>query len=73
MRENTSDESRTAGAAAQKRNFDLAGETVRWSESGSGFPVVLVHGIPTSPDLWRRVGAPDDPRRRAAELRPCAS
>lgn len=39
----------------QKRSLDLAGETVRWSESGSGFPVVLVHGIPTSAELWRRV------------------
>lgn len=26
-----------------------------WVESGSGFPVVLVHGIPTSPALWRHV------------------
>lgn len=26
-----------------------------WIEEGSGFPVVLVHGIPTSPALWRHV------------------
>lgn len=26
-----------------------------WIEEGSGFPVVLVHGIPTSPTLWRHV------------------
>lgn len=26
-----------------------------WVESGSGLPVVLVHGIPTSPALWRHV------------------
>ncbi|HXI11297.1 MAG TPA: alpha/beta fold hydrolase [Thermoanaerobaculia bacterium] len=56
----------------QKRSFDLAGETVRWSESGSGFAVVLVHGIPTSPELWRRVvplvkGA----RSMALEMRGC--
>lgn len=28
---------------------------MRWEESGEGFPVVLVHGFPTSPALWRRV------------------
>lgn len=26
-----------------------------WNEQGTGFPVVLVHGIPTSPALWRHV------------------
>lgn len=31
------------------------GNTVRWLERGTGRPVVLVHGIPTSPRLWRRV------------------
>lgn len=28
---------------------------MRWLETGSGFPVVLIHGIPTSPELWRHV------------------
>lgn len=28
---------------------------MRWLEAGVGFPVVLVHGIPTSAELWRRV------------------
>lgn len=28
---------------------------MRWEESGAGTPVVLVHGIPTSPRLWRHV------------------
>lgn len=28
---------------------------MRWLEAGAGTPVVLVHGIPTSPELWRRV------------------
>lgn len=28
---------------------------MRWDERGSGIPVVLVHGIPTSPQLWRKV------------------
>lgn len=26
-----------------------------WTEQGEGAPVVLVHGIPTSPGLWRKV------------------
>lgn len=26
-----------------------------WVEQGEGTPVVLVHGIPTSPELWRKV------------------
>jgi pimeloyl-ACP methyl ester carboxylesterase len=33
----------------------IDGIPMRWEESGSGTPVVLIHGIPTSPDLWRRV------------------
>jgi len=28
---------------------------MRWSEEGGGFPFVLLHGIPTSPALWRHV------------------
>lgn len=28
---------------------------IRWLEQGGGQPVVLVHGIPTSPALWRHV------------------
>ena len=28
---------------------------MRWEEVGEGPPVVFVHGIPTSPRLWRRV------------------
>jgi pimeloyl-ACP methyl ester carboxylesterase len=31
------------------------GIPIRWLEQGSGFPLVLVHGIPTSPSLWRHV------------------
>lgn len=31
------------------------GLTLRWGEHGKGRPVVLVHGIPTGPDLWRHV------------------
>ena len=28
---------------------------MRWEEAGTGMPVVFVHGIPTSPRLWRHV------------------
>ncbi len=31
------------------------GIPMRWEEAGEGRPVVLVHGIPTSPALWRHV------------------
>ncbi len=33
----------------------VGSEPVRWLEHGDGPPVVLVHGIPTSPRLWRDV------------------
>lgn len=29
--------------------------TIRWEETGEGQPIVLVHGIPTCPALWRHV------------------
>lgn len=32
-------------------------EQGRWVEQGHGAPVILVHGIPTSPRLWRHVMA----------------
>lgn len=31
------------------------GIRMSWVEQGTGFPVILVHGIPTSPALWRHV------------------
>lgn len=33
----------------------VRGLTLRWEEAGEGMPVVLVHGIPTAPALWRHV------------------
>ena len=39
----------------QSRTTTVTGTPVRWLEQGSGAPVVLVHGIPTSPALWRHV------------------
>jgi pimeloyl-ACP methyl ester carboxylesterase len=34
---------------------DVRGIRMRWEEEGEGFPVVFLHGIPTSPKLWRHV------------------
>jgi len=34
---------------------EVVGIRMRWEEHGAGTPVILVHGIPTSPALWRRV------------------
>jgi pimeloyl-ACP methyl ester carboxylesterase len=37
------------------RTAMIDGIEMRWEEYGTGTPVVLVHGIPTSPALWRHV------------------
>lgn len=39
----------------QSRSAEVTGIRMRWEEEGSGEPVVFVHGIPTSPRLWRHV------------------
>lgn len=44
-----------AGADVEERRATVAGIRMRWLEHGHGRPLVLVHGIPTSPELWRRV------------------
>lgn len=36
-------------------SVDVDGITMRWEETGEGTPVVLIHGIPTCPALWRHV------------------
>lgn len=36
---------------------------MRWEESGSGDPVIMVHGIPTCPALWRDVAPLIEGRR----------
>lgn len=33
----------------------VRGIRMRWEERGDGAPVILLHGIPTSPALWRKV------------------
>ena len=37
------------------RTVDVDGIRMRWKEAGEGQPVVFIHGIPTSPRLWRHV------------------
>lgn len=39
----------------QRQSRDVDGELLAWHEQGEGVPVVLVHGIPTGPELWRHV------------------
>ena len=43
-------------AASFDEKTALVGDVrMRWLEHGQGQSVVFVHGIPTSPELWRRV------------------
>lgn len=37
------------------RTVTADGIAMRWKEQGEGPPLVLIHGIPTSPALWRHV------------------
>ncbi len=39
----------------EARTVDVDGLRMRWEEEGEGPPVVFIHGIPTSPRLWRHV------------------
>ncbi len=39
----------------KRQQTSVDGVPTRWVEHGEGRPVVLVHGIPTSPRLWRHV------------------
>ena len=39
----------------QEQQATVRGVPMRWTEAGEGLPVVLVHGIPTRPALWRHV------------------
>lgn len=41
----------------------VQGIEMRWEETGSGDPVILVHGIPTCPALWRDVAPLIEGRR----------
>lgn len=39
----------------ESRRAEVAGIPLRWEEHGEGEPVVFLHGLPTSPRLWRHV------------------
>jgi pimeloyl-ACP methyl ester carboxylesterase len=39
----------------ESHHTTVRGLPLRWEESGEGVPVVLIHGIPTAPALWRHV------------------
>jgi pimeloyl-ACP methyl ester carboxylesterase len=39
----------------EPRETTVRGLPLRWLEAGEGTPVVLLHGIPTTPALWRHV------------------
>lgn len=39
----------------ESRTVEAEGIRMRWEEEGEGYPVVFIHGIPTSPRLWRHV------------------
>lgn len=52
-----------------ERYTTVDGEPVRWLEHGGGPPVVLVHGIPTSAQLWRHVVPRVKGRCLALEMR----
>ncbi len=39
----------------EAKTADVSGILIHWLEEGEGLPVVLIHGIPTGPRLWRHV------------------
>lgn len=41
--------------AMESHTVSVLDTPVRWEEAGEGFPVVFIHGLPTSPALWRDV------------------
>jgi pimeloyl-ACP methyl ester carboxylesterase len=46
---------RELAARFDERTASVGDIRMRWLEHGQGQPVVFVHGIPASPELWRRV------------------
>jgi pimeloyl-ACP methyl ester carboxylesterase len=39
----------------RRKHAEVGGTPMSWEEDGAGMPVILLHGIPTSPALWRFV------------------
>jgi pimeloyl-ACP methyl ester carboxylesterase len=44
-----------SGGGVPEQQATIRGVPMSWGEQGGGFSVVLIHGIPTSPALWRHV------------------
>lgn len=44
-----------SGGMTISKSATVDGIGMRWEEQGEGPPLVLIHGIPTSPALWRHV------------------
>src|SRR5262247_199640 len=40
---------------SHKQRIEILGQTMAWVEVGTGDPIVLLHGNPTSSYLWRNV------------------
>ena len=55
MRRRTRIDERITAVTPSRGECLVAGIPMRWEEQGAGTPVVLVHGIPTGPALWRHV------------------
>jgi pimeloyl-ACP methyl ester carboxylesterase len=51
-----------ATASAQGGSFDSAGVPIGYTDHGSGEPVVLIHGLTQSQDVWHRAGIVDELR-----------
>lgn len=51
--QNLKQEAEAASPASHRKS--VGGINMRWLEIGDGMPLVMVHGIPTSPTLWRYV------------------
>jgi len=39
----------------ERKIIEVTGIRMKWEESGEGFPIIFLNGIPTSPGLWRHV------------------
>lgn len=46
---------KSEAAVLTEKSAEVDGVTMRWLEHGHGQPVVFIHGIPTCPQLWRKV------------------
>lgn len=49
-----------------EKSIKVNGVNMRWLEKGTGPTVVFIHGIPTTPDLWRHVIPEITNKRRIA-------